>query len=82
MQKHIVRLKACWPGVSKISTMRNDGRSQRLALANNLRADATDISGTVHGAQNGRGGAGRQGALLTAKIVAAPGSNFFPLTKA
>ncbi|MFZ3360592.1 MAG: hypothetical protein WA177_17715, partial [Xanthobacteraceae bacterium] len=54
---------ACWPGVSKISTVRKDGRSQRVTLANDLRANAADMGATVHGRQNGRGGTGRQGPI-------------------
>jgi len=54
-------LSACWPGVSKISMMRKDGRSQRMSLANNPSANAAAEILAVHGAENGRGGAWRQG---------------------
>src|ERR1700756_5624182 len=40
-----------------------DGRSQRLALANNLPANAEDVP-TAHAMHNGRGGTSRQGPLL------------------
>ena len=53
---------ACWPGVSKISKRRKDGRSQRLPLANNLPANnAADGGWAEHGAHNGRGWPYRQG---------------------
>jgi hypothetical protein len=35
--------------VSKISTVRKDGRSQRMSLANNLRANAANLGLAVHG---------------------------------
>src|ERR1700722_13136325 len=47
---------ACWPGVSKISGGRKDGRSQRLPLANNLLANnAAKEDLAEHGRHNGRG---------------------------
>jgi hypothetical protein len=57
-------------GRQKISKVRNDGRSQRGSLANNLRANAADVIKTVHLYDNGEPMAARQGRIAAGSIAA------------